>query len=368
MNFLTYVRNYNLTFKESPFNRVDALVLCWLAYFNFPQIDYSKNGVALGELPKVGLLPDRKMYAAAYWFGKSKKLFKFLISSRRFKNVALCNFTEDRDEIEEKQFAAVCLKLEEGKYFVAFRGTDPSFLGWKESLNLAWRFPLSSQEQALNYLEENMKEHCGAFCVGGHSKGGNFAVYAAINAQKQFQDRIVSVFNFDGPEFIEDIYSGKRYENIADKIYKIVPNSSFVGMLFDRRRKFEIIRSKNLSLLQHDPFSWAVEDNHFILAERRTHFSVRLERALNNCLSDMSVCDRKRLIELIYGALKTLKTDDFNVFFRTIYIQVPKLYIRYRRLKKDDRRFFNQTLKSLKCRLIKYKSDNGGSGTADKIT
>lgn len=144
MNFLSYVKRFNLSFLESPFNRVDALVLCWLAYFNFPQIDYGKNGITLAELPRSGLLPDREMYAAAYWFGKSRKLFKLLTSSRRFKDIALCNFKEQRDKVEEKQFAAICLKLENAKYFVAFRGTDPSFLGWKESLNLAWRFPVPS--------------------------------------------------------------------------------------------------------------------------------------------------------------------------------------------------------------------------------
>lgn len=144
-----------------------------------------------------------------------------------------------------------------------------------------------------------------------------------------------------------------------------MPNSSFVGMLFETRRQYDIIKSKSLSLLQHDPFSWVVEGYDFRRTERRTHFSLRLERALNNCLTDMPVCDRKRLIELIYGALKTLKTDNFNVFFWTIYIQVPKLYIRYRCLSKDDRRFFNQTMKKLKCHLVDYKDCTGNSNVVN---
>lgn len=351
MNFLGYVKRFNATFAESPFNRVDALVLCWLAYFNFPAMQAGGRGIPLGGLSPDKLLPPREMYSAAYCIRKSKKLFSALTESRRFRGIELCAFRQENDEADFKQFAALCLRLGEGGYFVAFRGTDPSFFGWREAVDLCWRFPIPSQTAAARFLVECMAAYGGEFIVGGHSKGGNLAVYAAGNCAG-FGGRISKVFNFDGPGFRGGIYAGQCPPEGAERAEKIVPNSSFVGMLLYDGCGYGIVKSRNLSLLQHDPFSWVVRGNDFVRAEGRSHFSVRLERALNGTLDAMTSEERQKLVGLVFGALYKLKTRDFNVFFRTIPVQAAKLYVCYRRLDGEDRRFFNGVLRDFRRRLI----------------
>lgn len=349
MNILNYAENKRDSFEKSPFNRIDAIILCWLSYYTYPDYLKGKKSVALKDFEKYGLLPDKQMYAEAFSPRKSKKLFRLLSCNPRFENVKFCDYRDERDEAQEKQFAAICIRFTKGKYFVAFRGTDPSFTGWKEDFNLAFCYPVPAQSTAVEYLKgEMLKYPDGQFYSGGHSKGGNIAVYAAVNADKELQKRIVTVFNFDGPGFINDVYVEDGYENIADRIIKIVPQSSFVGMLLETRDCYSIIKSRNLSVLQHDPFSWEVKNDDYCYLKDRSKFSKRLERAINNWITETPVEDRERMVEMIYGALTTLGLKDFNEFIKSLYRQIPVLYKRYKNLQSDDKLFLDEKITRLK--------------------
>ena len=37
-----------------------------------------------------------------------------------------------------------------------------------------------------------------------------------------------------------------------------------IGMIFERDIHYRVVESKNHGLLQHDPFSWLVKDDHFV--------------------------------------------------------------------------------------------------------
>lgn len=45
-------------------------------------------------------------------------------------------------------------------------------------------FPLPSQKKALDYFEKAVRLLNGKFILGGHSKGGNLAVYAVLLPMK----------------------------------------------------------------------------------------------------------------------------------------------------------------------------------------
>lgn len=72
--------------------------------------------------------------------------------------------------------------------YVAFRGTDGTLVGWKEDFNMAVRCPVPSQESAYRYADsilDRTERFLSAkkspdIMIGGHSKGGNMAVYAAM--------------------------------------------------------------------------------------------------------------------------------------------------------------------------------------------
>lgn len=63
-------------------------------------------------------------------------------------------------------------------------------------------FPLPSQKKALDYFEKAVRMLNGKFILGGHSKGGNLAVYAGAFTDENSRNHIDYIYNFDGPGFL----------------------------------------------------------------------------------------------------------------------------------------------------------------------
>ena len=338
---MKYVKENTASFSVRALGEVDALVLSWLSYFNYPDSVRGSDGVRICDI--TCLPPD--MYSDAFNPGKSKKLFERLRLSPRFKDTEMFGFVRETDESETKQFSAVTMRLSDGTLFVSFRGTDPSFVGWKENFDLIYRFPLPSQSAALKYLGGVIESNPDAeIYVGGHSKGGNMAVYAASKVKTR--DNIKAVYNFDGPGFLRDVS--------CEGAVKIVPKASFVGMLLEKGRDFTVVKSKNVSLLQHDPFSWEVGERGFKTTKKRTDMSVRLGRAMGKWIDEMGLDERERLIDIVYTALLKLDTRNFNVFFKTAVKQARALGKEHKRLNESDREFFDE-----KVRRFKYILKHG---------
>ena len=97
--------------------------------------------------------------------------------SPRFRPLALgcCEHVQD----ENTQFAALTYRLPDGTLYLAFRGTDDSLAGWKECFALSYT-TVPAQKLAQEYLIQVARRYPGKLRVGGHSKGGNLAVWAAV--------------------------------------------------------------------------------------------------------------------------------------------------------------------------------------------
>ena len=191
------------TFDEKPLNQVDSLILSNFVYINLdyivPSLSEPEKEIEIrdvlrrekfSEMFKGTTLPD------------SFKTFVYeLAASPRFRNVKIKCFVNVNDRNIEKQFAAVTYILNEEYSYIAFRGTDDTFNGWKEDLNMAFKCPIPSQEEALDYVNKVYKSLTPKLYLGGHSKGGNLAVYTLVEADEELQSRIENVFSHDGPRF-----------------------------------------------------------------------------------------------------------------------------------------------------------------------
>lgn len=346
-DLLNYVRKANTTFEETPINATDAVILCWVSYIVFPKIDV--NGVLIGDLTDGRLLSEKETFEKAYNPKRTKVLFDLLRKSKRFSRVRVIYPFEFTSDEEETQFAAVTLQTQKNEFFIAFRGTDPSYTGWRENLNCSFNYPVPSQVSAFEYADKIMgifgKQ---TYYIGGHSKGGNLAVYASFMLNKEKQDMTKYVFDFDGQGFIFDIKKEKGYENIKKKIKKFVPQASLVGMLLLPGSEYKIVKSRSVSVFQHDPFSWDVNDDGLIqeLAER-TRNSVRLEKALNKWIEEMTFDERKRMVEIIYRELSKLSAKDFTEFNKAFFFQVFSILKLFGTMNDDDKEFFGKKVKRL---------------------
>ena len=169
-NFLNYLEKNQKSFTEEAFNIVDSLILAYLSYLHFPN---TKT-----KLKDLSVLKSAKTK-------KNKEFIKRVIASNRYKDVELCFYVEDTNDLIEKQFSAVTFLLPDNTMYISFRGTDSTLTGWKEDFNMSFMLPVPAQKEALNYVEKITKLIPRKFYIGGHSKGGNLAVYAGCNLNKE---------------------------------------------------------------------------------------------------------------------------------------------------------------------------------------
>ena len=172
----------------------------------------------------------------------------------------VCGYRAVFDAAAEEQFAAMTFCLPNGSIYIAFRGTDSTMVGWKEDFNMSFRCPVPAQTTATSYLESAALALDGPLMCGGHSKGGNLAVYAASMCDPAVRERLVRVYSHDGPGFNEAFLGGAEYQALAaaGKIDKTLPRSSIIGMIFEHQEDYAVVESCDFGLLQHNPFSWVV--------------------------------------------------------------------------------------------------------------
>ena len=315
-NIIEYVETCMDTFAKRGFTEVDSLVLSKLAYIRMDSIvpPLAKRGkpVHLPELLKA------EMYDLMFLDMRDRtetlRFLYALAASPRFRGTTLSDYISNTDPAAEKQFAAVTMRLEDGTAYIAYRGTDATFVGWKEDFNMAYISPVPSQEDAAAYLVKvawriprSMKLR-----TGGHSKGGNLAVYSAIKCGIAVQKRIITAYNHDGPGFKDSIFKSAEFVRIKDRIHTTLPEESLVGMLLQQYDHYSVVLSSRRGIMQHDPFSWNIDNNDFVYAGSIKNGALIRNKSLNEWLSTLSDEKRKRIIEVLFQVLESTNANTFN--------------------------------------------------------
>ena len=256
----------DLTLAERGFNEVDNLLMAELCFLDF-------SGIVPADFSAPVSLPEAmQKYDAARpqeTMGvlvpeQIPELGHKMAASRRFSDLTLCAYVSRTDEETQTQFSALTALLPDKTAYIAFRGTDDTIVGWKEDFNLAFLPVVPAQRMAAEYLAAAaaaLPSH--PLRVGGHSKGGNLAVYSAVFCGEAVQNQLMRVYNNDGPGFRTSLLGLPEHRRVADKITTILPESSVVGMLLEHEERYEVVRSTQSGLWQHDGFSWQVRGEKF---------------------------------------------------------------------------------------------------------
>ena len=299
LDYLTW--RGDLLFSQVGFDDVDGLILSELAYINFDSLvcENTECMVPLRNLAKTLLaLPTP---AARCRIDKDLELLTAVAESDRFGRIGVTFYRNIFIPEEETQFAAVTFLLEDGTAFLAFRGTDSSLVGWKEDFNMSFQKNIPAQRLAQAYVQQYATMSREPLRLGGHSKGGNLAVYAGAMCGESIQSRILEIYNYDGPGFMEEMLAEPGYQAIVSKIKTIVPQFSVFGMLLERSEAHRAIYSDATGLLQHEPYSWQVLGKGFVPMEDVTENAYFLDRTLTTWLAGMSNQERSDFIEWIFG-------------------------------------------------------------------
>lgn len=282
---------------------VDLFILATLVYIRLDGIvpEDALEGVSLAMAQQ--LLEADPNKQQRFRTANDEALLKAAANAPRFRDVWLQCYRDVFIPQEDTQFAAVTCRLEDGSVAVVYRGTDKTMVGWKEDFEMAFRESVAAQRLAGEYLEEVAAWMAGPLRLCGHSKGGNVAIYAAANVPENIQSRILQVHNFDGPGFHETFLEQPGYLAILPKIVSIVPQASIIGMLLRRKEPLRFIRSSQLGLMQHEPYSWQVMAGQFVTEEDLSGDAKFWDRTFDKWIDETAPEDRAELFGAVFDFL-----------------------------------------------------------------
>lgn len=338
-NILNFLKlNGNTSFEKLPFCEADLIVLGLLSYANFEDSVISKHNDCENSFVNV------KKYHSATTSKKitnhfllPKPFLYFLdkfMKCKRYNHLEIGYFKEKKDDKIEVQFFGLTFKVD-NKYFVTFRGTDRSVVGWKEDFNLVLVDEIPSQNDALKYLKDMINILNDDVYVLGHSKGGNLAYYSFYFLDDELKNKVKKVYNLDGPGFRFDTsYYSNKYK---DKLIKIVPADDVVGVLLDDPSEFTICASSKSNVSAHDMMTWqfATKNKYCELKKVKelTIYSEALRQSLNNFIEKIGLEKVEFIKEYIFGIISINKVTDVISITQNILLSA---YRTFRTYKKSD--------------------------------
>jgi len=314
-NMIDYVQwRGDIPLGQVPLGAVDALILSYLSYMPFDGLvseAFSQEGALLSDAAEYFLEHGLSSSCMIESVKEDCLLLEAVRNSERFGTMRLTGYVNRYDEENEEQFSAITFLPPAGPAVVAFRGTDSTVVGWKEDFNMSFSGEVPAQGAALDYIARASAALPVPAILCGHSKGGNLAAYAGIFAPDYVQERVICVYNFDGPGFNESVIASPEFHQIDMRIHTFVPQSSLIGILLWHAEPFIVVRSDAGGLFQHNPYTWQVMGGRFITVPERTRESRLAEDTIKNWLSGLDTQERKRVIDGVYSVLSA--SDGRNI-------------------------------------------------------
>lgn len=302
----------NTSFDSLGITEADNAVFCRLAYLNFSGFENKTLKYISDYFPYTD---ESRLNKANKNIIKTEDLLKLLGKTERFENVVLTDFRECSEDNSTTAFSASVFRVSKAVSYVAYRGTDEKILSFYEDAELAYAFPITAQLASLSYINYLMKKYETDFIAGGHSKGGNLAMFSFIFTSDENKKRIQTVYNNDGPGFPKDLAPLLFTPENCKKIINISPEDAIVGRMLETCGKNIIVKSSAAAVSQHNLFTWILNGSKFERAENYSMLSNYVEDTLTNSLESLPPDDLKKTVNKIYeiakkSGLNTL--DDIN--------------------------------------------------------
>ena len=351
----------NIPLGADPLHEVDNLILSELTYtYLHGIVPDDASGIPLRDACRsyFSLHKPEEVRAYKSFWAKAPFLMEGMLSGARFADTKLCWYVDEVDQKSDTQMSSLTYQLPDGSVYVAFRGTDGSVVGWKEDFMLCYLSETGGQARAARHLNRIARTVTGPLTVGGHSKGGNLAVYAAAFCDPAVQGRIQAVYTNDGPGFRPEVLSSAEYQRVLPRIRSIIPDTAIIGLLLASKARHRVVRSSAAGLYQHDGFSWMVEGNRFVSASL-TAVGGLIDSALGDWLAQMDDDTRRSFVDTVFGLLEAPGMDTFSEMSRNKWQTFEAMFTALRSLPKE------KSMEAL--RLLGQLSQSGGQAVASRM-
>ncbi len=311
MDVFDYIDKYGVySFLDVPFNDIDNIVFSSLSYIDFEGIVSVNrfNPLTISNVASIYFNSHTKMTNNILAFRQAIKVFKAIKDTNRYGNLFLYNYVYETKENE--QFGALTIEIDRNLVYVSFEGTDQMVSGWKEDFMLSYQFPVLSQRRAIDYLNKYFWFRHKKIIVGGHSKGGNLAVISSMYANFLVRDKIIKVYNNDGPGLLKEQIESRYYRDIIPKLIHLIPVDSIVGLLLRHSDNYLVVKSTKKGILSHDLTTWKVKDKELDIGTL-SHFSSGLDIVISDWINKYSKERRKDFVESLFMIFKSANVESF---------------------------------------------------------
>ena len=348
----------DLSLDAVPLCEADRLILCELGYVSFgsyaPSLEDAPRSVPLKTAVRLLLEADpngKTVHQTSYLWEENRRMLEALAQAPRFRDLPVLCCREMSGE--EFQFGAMCVGLGRRRWFVSFRGTDDSVSGWREDGLLALPGPVQSQNMAAEYLDAVAEKLPGVFFVGGHSKGGNLAVWAAASCSPSTRGRVISVTNCDGPGFTCSFLQSEGYRDIRDRVEDYLPRSSVVGRLLEHEERYETVESSAQGIMQHAAFSWQIRGGQLVQAKRPDQYSDYMASVIAKWIAGLSDEQRLEFINVLTGYARAWGIETLDQITPALFAKLPVVLKNMRTIRKEDRAAFRRALRALGATAVR---------------
>ncbi len=327
---------------RAPFTEVDALILSRVAYLYLEGLSPTdfRSKVKIKDIGDT-YLKLSKTDAISILQAEDVHLMQAIKGTRRFGNIAVTGYQSFFSEESVEQFAAMTLLLPDGTAYISFRGTDGSLSGWREDFDLAFLGIIPSHKRALKYAREAMDSlpKVKAFYIGGHSKGGNLASYAACKLPKRLKRSIKAVYIFDAPGFRRDVFTVLDRDSLLDRTFAYAPCQSIIGMILYSPAPYTPILSRSSLFYQHDLYNWCVQGDSLARSDFQ-RISYGVKRMSKDFFETMDVRHLQGCIDVLFSAIRAEKGSMRNATMDINLARMVSLVMLLRRIPAAERRTF----------------------------
>ncbi len=329
-NIVDYIDRYgSKSFNETAFNEIDALVLSQLSYVDFSAIVCKFDSdveISLSEASYqfFNLHDEEEIQKKISIVYKAAMLLKQCAKTKRYKNIKLLKYENNINDKIDKQFSAITFYISRDLAVIAYRGTDTSITGIKESAMLSYMFPVPAQIEGLYYLQESGMLSQRDLIICGHSKGGNLATFAGVSCSNSLKKRIKKIYEFDAPGFPEQMINRYDYLEMKEKIFSYIPQSSIIGCMLYHSSTRKVVKSTNENIKQHQVSSWLIEDNHFEFTDETDETSKFADKYLKKLSSAVGEENIEEVFETVFDFLESSGVNSYEDFKSFDFVRLIK--------------------------------------------
>lgn len=364
-DIISYIDEYaGKSFKELAFNDVDNLIFSQLVYTDFEGIISKNSSMSIKDTAKMfnALHPNDEIENLIGISTKSAHLLDACAKAKRYKNVRITRYINNVSGEIDKQFSAVCFELNEHDIVVAFRGTDVTVTGLKESVMISCMFPVPAQIEALFYFQETAMRYDGEIRILGHSKGGNLAVFAGVNCSNSLKKRIVQIYEDDAPGFPAWFFDRYDYKEIKDRIRLITPDGSMIGRMLLHDVTPIIVQSTNTGLKQHQVSSWVVDGCELKTAEKYNLLSDVISDYVNQMIDYVGEDDLEVFFNFLEHIAESCGVENFydlkHIDLKTILSLIDNISTTDEALKEQFRKITKKAFSTFTKEFISEKANH----------